>query len=276
MAACSFGPSSFKLSNLNFGSGRTKLAALQRSYVTNIQTPLRYDGLVLSKRSGKSFTGCGCLSAKAQSIANLEDGSEEVESSGSVSQLIPNSLEVESLLTGICDTTSIAEFELKLGGFRLYVMRNLTGDSNSSPPSVSAPVISTPVEAQTQAPEPNGSASSASLAISKRVAFSGGDSLLLDRAADEGLVIMNSPRVGLFTRRRIIKKKKMPPSCKENQIVKEGQVVCYIEQLGSQYPVETEVAGEVIKILREDGDPVGYGDPLIAILPSFPGIKKLQ
>lgn len=72
--------------------------------------------------------------------------------------------------------------------------------------------------------------------------------------------------------------------------------------------LQSDVSGEVIKILREDGgtfnlfsfslfklwlndlgssglafscmffctEPVGYGDALIAILPSFPGIKKLQ
>ncbi|KAJ0985693.1 hypothetical protein J5N97_004049 [Dioscorea zingiberensis] len=30
------------------------------------------------------------------------------------------------------------------------------------------------------------------------------------------------------------------------------------------------------RYLGKDGEPVGYGDDLIAILPSFPGIKKLQ
>lgn len=53
-------------------------------------------------------------------------------------------------------------------------------------------------------------------------------------------------------------------------------MLCYIEQLGGELPIESDISGEVIKILREDGDPVGYGDALIAILPSFPGIKKLQ
>lgn len=74
--------------------------------------------------------------------------------------------------------------------------------------------------------------------------------------------------------------------------------------------LQSDVSGEVIKILQEDGgmslppfntfhlvvfysvtwsftrlfflsllnmiDSVGYGDALIAVLPSFPGIKKLQ
>jgi biotin carboxyl carrier protein len=61
----------------------------------------------------------------------------------------------------------------------------------------------------------------------------------------------------------------------QGQVIREGQVVCYLEQLGTQQPVEAEMSGEVMKVLWEDGEPVGYGDPLIAIRPSFPGIKKL-
>ncbi|KAI3738552.1 hypothetical protein L2E82_28588 [Cichorium intybus] len=60
------------------------------------------------------------------------------------------------------------------------------------------------------------------------------------------------------------------------QIVKEGQVICYVDQLGGDLPIESDVGGQVIKILRDDCEPVGHGDALIAILPSFPGIKKLQ
>lgn len=67
---------------------------------------------------------------------------------------------------------------------------------------------------------------------------------------------------------------------------------------------QSDISGEVVKILKADGgkhlsfinllllftdflfdaflmavmftDPVGYGDALIAVLPSFPGIMKLQ
>ncbi|KAG4195662.1 hypothetical protein ERO13_A06G130000v2 [Gossypium hirsutum] len=62
----------------------------------------------------------------------------------------------------------------------------------------------------------------------------------------------------------------------QKQIVKEGQVLCYIEQLGCKILIASDVSREVIKILREDGDSIGYGDDLIAILSSFPGIKELQ
>jgi multidrug resistance efflux pump len=37
--------------------------------------------------------------------------------------------------------------------------------------------------------------------------------------------------------------------------------------------VQSEITGEVEKVLWKDGEPVGYGDPLIAIRPSFQGIK---
>ncbi|KAE8670831.1 hypothetical protein F3Y22_tig00112072pilonHSYRG00072 [Hibiscus syriacus] len=81
---------------------------------------------------------------------------------------------------------------------------------------------------------------------------------------------------GFFRRSRTINRKRTPPSCKEKQIVKEGQVLYYIKQLGGEILIESDVSGAVIKILRDDDDSVGYGDALIALLPSFLGIKKPQ
>ncbi|PNX78799.1 biotin/lipoyl attachment domain-containing protein, partial [Trifolium pratense] len=56
-------------------------------------------------------------------------------------------------------------------------------------------------------------------------------------------------------------------------VIKEGQVIGYIDQFAAGLPIKSDVAGEVLKLLVEDGDPVGYGDPLIAVLPSFHDIK---
>ncbi|KAK9154055.1 hypothetical protein Sjap_001535 [Stephania japonica] len=64
-------------------------------------------------------------------------------------------------------------------------------------------------------------------------------------------------------------------------VIKEGQVIGYLDQFGSELPVkyppvfieQSDVAGEVIKLLYDDGDAIGYGDPLIAVLPSFHGIN---
>lgn len=54
------------------------------------------------------------------------------------------------------------------------------------------------VDATFKAPDSNISASSTSLTIFKPVPFSGGIKSFLDRAADEGLAILQSPRVRIF------------------------------------------------------------------------------
>lgn len=272
MASCSLGASNVKIANLN--SGRPKIGESRLSYGRSwivLKTP-KYAGLTVFQRLDKICPVCCHPSSGSPSTSSLLDDSEDSEPSSLTSQLIPNSSEVESLLTDICET-SIAEFELKLNGFRLYVARDVSGGHKPLPPFSPAP---TPVHTNVEATDTNGSLSKPSLAISKALTSSDGGPTWLDKAADAGLVILQSPRVGFFRRSRTIKGKRAPPACKEKQIVKEGQVVCYIEQLGGELPIESDVSGEVVKILREDGDPVGYGDALISILPSFPGIKKLQ
>ncbi|XP_047967537.1 biotin carboxyl carrier protein of acetyl-CoA carboxylase isoform X2 [Salvia hispanica] len=271
MAACGIGPSGVKIKNLDFGSARPKLTTLQPLHGLRTPRSLQFDGLVLLNRPKKSIVAFRTSAIEDAAKASVEDDSKETVATDAVSPLIPNAFEVESLLAILCDTTSIAEFELKLGGFRLHVLRDLA--KQSAPPQIPAPVTAHAVVETSAA---NGSASSPSLALSVPASAQGGGQSLLDKAADEGLVILQSPRVGNFKRSRTIKGKKAPPSCKEKDEVKEGQVLCYIEQLGGEIPIESDISGEVVKILKRDGEPVGYGDALIAVLPSFPGIKKLQ
>ncbi|CAN6457237.1 unnamed protein product [Victoria cruziana] len=187
--------------------------------------------------------------------------------------VLPSSSQVQSLVSEIC-TTSIAEFELKLSGFRLYIARDISGKSNPSS------FIATPDVSVSRSSTGNivssGANPSVALSVLGREPPPGNVPMLQEKTADEGLILLKSPKVGYFRRSRTIKGKRAPPACKEKDTVKEGQVVCFVEQLGGEIPVESEVAGEIIEILRKDGAAVGYGDPLIAILPSFPGIKKLQ
>ena len=69
-------------------------------------------------------------------------------------------------------------------------MRDLTGKTEPPPSQSPAPVsVSTTAEAPA-----NGSVST-SLAISKPVPSSGGFQTFLEKAADEGLVFLKSPRV---------------------------------------------------------------------------------
>ncbi|KAB5574158.1 hypothetical protein DKX38_001352 [Salix brachista] len=322
-----------KLSKLDFG--RATVGNLQKHRSLRAwrgRGRLQHAGVAISHKSREAFRSCG-------SVLETELTTKETKSLDLSSQLTPNSSEIESLVTEISNTTSISEFELKLGGFRLYVRRDLTGKNKATHQPLPAPPpppssLAITVKTTTDASDLNGSVST-SLALSKQVPSSGGIKTFLDRAADEGLMILQSPRVGFFRRCRTIKGKRAPPQCKEvpvhegsgvlgfkifclgygsasfcwcafkvysthsflfrkpfscnvtmnvnnfpllkqKQIVKEGQVLCFIEQLGGELPIETDISGEVIRILRDDGEPVGYGDALIAILPSFPGIKKLQ
>ncbi|XP_074285186.1 uncharacterized protein LOC141610825 [Silene latifolia] len=232
--------------------------------------------MVVSQRSNKASTLSSSVTENEPVATVLEKGEGEKTRPRPASQLIPNSNEVMSLLSDICDTTSIAEFELKLDGFHLHVTRALSGviDPPSPPP---VPSVSTSTNSNTYSKEPvlNDQVSTTSLAITKTGPLGIKSRALLDRAADEGLVVIQSPKVGFFRRCRTIKGKRAPPACKEKQTVKEGQVICYIDQIGWEAPIESDVSGEVLKFLCEDGEPVGFGDPIIAILPSFPGIKKL-
>lgn len=270
MASCSLGPPNIKVLNLHFGGKRIGLSPQfgTRSWIS--RKSLRYTSLVMSQQTVRFLTAFNGPSSEIQSDTRSEDGCEEIKSSRLTSELIPQLNEVKFLLTKLCESSSIGELELNLAGFHLRVVRGSTKKIRTLPPPIPA---SASVNTVTEAPKSNRSVSSSTLAISKPVPSSGSIQRFLDKAADEGLVIIQSPKVGFFRRSRTIKGKRASPSCKEKQKVEEGQVICYIEQLGGELPIESDVSGEVIKILREDGDPVGYGDALVAILPSFPGIK---
>ncbi|KAI5083257.1 hypothetical protein GOP47_0003000 [Adiantum capillus-veneris] len=194
--------------------------------------------------------------------------------------LAPNSFEVQSLLMEVCDETSVAEVLLKVGEFKLHVKRDVGKLKGSAlpvamaPPVPSKPMVeSAPLAVSTVVVASKSPSSSATALLSSAGPKSGSKFGLLEAAADEGLHFVTSPKVGLFRKSRVVKGKSGRPLCEEGQTVKEGQVVCYVEQLGTQQPVEAENSGEVVKILCKDGEPVGYGDPLISIRPAFAGIK---
>ncbi|KAL9254394.1 Biotin carboxyl carrier protein of acetyl-CoA carboxylase-like protein [Drosera capensis] len=267
---------SLSLKLLNSELGRTGFCCLETPNRMHSLTKVKGQGngsILPSHRSHKMLTvSCVESLVTAESIKSADEG-ENTNFPAIASQLAPSSDEVESLLTGLCDT-SIAELELKLHGFHLHVTRKLTRKAEAPAIISSGSTVKNTVVEQASS---NGSVSTTPFAIRNSAASEGSNEKLLDKAADEGLVIINSPRVGFFRRSRTMKEKRAPPPCKEKQIVEEGQVLCYIEQLGGELAVEVQsnVSGEVVKFLHEDGEPVGYGDPIVAILPSFHEILKL-
>ncbi|MFI5185061.1 MAG: acetyl-CoA carboxylase biotin carboxyl carrier protein, partial [Vicinamibacteria bacterium] len=79
-----------------------------------------------------------------------------------------------------------------------------------------------------------------------------------------GLVQVKSPIVGTFYRSP---DPASPPFVSVGDRIRVGQVLCIIEAMKLMNEIEAEVAGEVLKVFHESGQPVQYGEPLFAIRP---------
>ncbi|MGQ9497863.1 MAG: acetyl-CoA carboxylase biotin carboxyl carrier protein [Desulfotomaculales bacterium] len=82
---------------------------------------------------------------------------------------------------------------------------------------------------------------------------------------EENLVTVVAPMVGTFYRAPA---PDAPPYVEIGDTVHEGQVLCIIEAMKLMNEIEAEVAGEIVDILVENGQPVEYGQPLFLIKPS--------
>ncbi len=58
-----------------------------------------------------------------------------------------------------------------------------------------------------------------------------------------------------------------PPFIKLGDTVVEGQVLCIVEAMKLLNEIESDAAGEVVKILATNGQPIEYGQELFAIRP---------
>ncbi|CAI5956573.1 unnamed protein product [Closterium sp. NIES-64] len=208
---------------------------------------------------------------KAEEKVKAEQDKEEEEAAESIHDdlPVPTAFEIQSLLMELCDETNIAELRIKIGKMELHVLRDV-GGVKAAQAQAYAPHAPLPPMFDSLSPTSLAAASAppAPVAAPPAVAES-------EAGVDEGLQYVTSPRVGIMRRGRQVKGKKGKPLVAEGSEIKKGQVVCYLEQLGTQLAIESENAGEVVKFLVEDGDAVGFGDALVAIRPSFPGIKKL-
>ncbi|XP_020585357.1 uncharacterized protein LOC110028009 [Phalaenopsis equestris] len=228
-----------------------------------------------------------------QSYVKASEGSSSVTSNGKNSQGTAKNIHnkestfpfgLEALVLDVCDETSIAELKVKVGDFELHLKRAIgstkTSVSTALPivsPSTAPPIPSMPMSDSNPAPQPSALPPKPSPAPSSPFSYvsSVKESKLasLEASGFSGYAIVSSPTVGSFRSGRTVKGKKQPPTCKEGAVIKEGQVIGYLDQFGNELPIKSDVAGEVLRILFKDGEPVGYGDPLVAVLPSFHGIK---
>ena len=76
--------------------------------------------------------------------------------------------------------------------------------------------------------------------------------------------VIKSPMVGTFYRSPA---PDAPPFIEVGQEIEVGQVICIIEAMKLMNEIKSEVAGRVTELLVENGDPVEFGQALVAIEP---------
>jgi acetyl-CoA carboxylase biotin carboxyl carrier protein len=85
-------------------------------------------------------------------------------------------------------------------------------------------------------------------------------------AAEEPVgTVVKAPMVGTFYR---APKPEAPPFVSVGTKVGVGQALCILEAMKLMNEIESDVAGEVIEILVENGQPVQFGQPLFRIRPA--------
>jgi acetyl-CoA carboxylase biotin carboxyl carrier protein len=83
-------------------------------------------------------------------------------------------------------------------------------------------------------------------------------------AAEEGLHKVKSPIVGTYYE---APSPGAPPFVKPGDSVEVGQVLCIVEAMKLLNEIESDVAGEIVKNLATNGQPIEYGQELFVIRP---------
>jgi acetyl-CoA carboxylase biotin carboxyl carrier protein len=155
----------------------------------------------------------------------------------------------------ILDEKEIEEFELEEEGMKLRIRKAAPCANHSALPAA----LALPAPASSTGPAPT-------VADPRPVAPSAAPVPAVTQAveADAGLVLVKSPIVGTFYRAT---DPNTPPFVNVGDRVRVGQVLCIIEAMKLMNEIEADLAGEIVRIHHENGQPVQYGEPLFAIRP---------
>ena len=81
---------------------------------------------------------------------------------------------------------------------------------------------------------------------------------------EDGLHVVTSPSVGTCYR---APKPEAEPFAKTGGTVEKGQTLCIIEAMKLMNEIEADIAGTVVEIFPQNGQPVEYGERLFSIRP---------
>ncbi len=166
--------------------------------------------------------------------------------------------ELRQLLITISQT-DITEFALKSDEFELTIRKNSGGSEGISPGLVAteglkaaAPVVRATSPQEIVGDDRTDSVVEVQMPVSAP-------------PMEQKSVEVISPMVGTFYRASA------PGEAAFVEVgdrIRLGQTVCIIEAMKLMNEIETEVAGQVIQILVQDGEPIEYGQPLMRINPN--------
>ena len=134
--------------------------------------------------------------------------------------------------------SDIQEFRLEGDDFRLEIRRNLPVQSVVAP----APVAAVPVVATEPAPAPPAAT-----------------------ATRSDLLEVTAPMVGTYYR---APSPDDAPFVEVGSRINVGQTVCILEAMKLMNELESEVSGEVVEILVDNGMPVEFGQVLMRVKPA--------
>jgi len=160
--------------------------------------------------------------------------------------------ELQKLLH-ILEEKQITEFELEESGVKLRIRKGAANHASAPVAPLVATVLPSlggPVVAAPPPPAPPAAVGAAAPAPAAE--------------AEAGVTVVKSPIVGTCYR---TPDPNAPPFVDVGDRVRVGQVLCIIEAMKLMNEIEAEVAGEVVKVHRESGQPVQYGDALFSIRP---------
>lgn len=188
-------------------------------------------------------------SAKPQPAKKAAPSKPAPERKAAISEFaVPNSLEEIKDLVEYLSSKNYDEIELERGDFHLRVRRGgPRRPEGQEPPPPHHP----PAHHDHEAPPPP-PAAAAHAAPSAAPA----------PAAPEDLYILNSPIVGTFYR---ASSPDADPFVKVGDSISVGQTLCIVEAMKLMNEIQSDVAGSIVKIFVDNGQPVEYGQPLFGI-----------
>ncbi|NIQ02175.1 MAG: acetyl-CoA carboxylase biotin carboxyl carrier protein [Nitrospinaceae bacterium] len=154
--------------------------------------------------------------------------------------------DIKALIKMVTDT-DISEFEMENAEERIVIKRG-SDQEVVHVAAPAAPAAPAPVAAAPAAPAPAAEAAPAEA----KPAVSGNQETI------------NSPIVGTFYRKP---SPDADPFTEVGAVVEKGGVVCLVEAMKMFNEIEAEFKCKIVEILKEDAEPVEFGDPLFIVEP---------